>query len=296
VITFSRLGLHGRFGNQLFQYSVVKSVALETGYSLKIPNPENYNWQNQKSYLKCYDLKADLLEPEDLQKIRYRFVEPDHTKFYADVFKVPDDIDFYGYFQNYRYFSKHLPELKKEFVMREEITDKANDYLDSIRECGDRDSEIVSIHVRRGDWLAEYSYDTNMSHHYGVGDVLTPDSPYGRYVYPAMRQFEDKKVKFLVFSGGSQKGVNHNQTDMDWCKRNFKGDEFYFCEGNEDIVDFEIMRMCNHNILCHMTSFGYWAALLNGNQDKRVVAPQNYTFPDDGRQHQGFYPPSWVTV
>ena len=137
MITFTQLGKLGRFGNQLFQYSMVKSVALESGRQLKIPNPEHTVWQNQKSYLSYYDLDVDFLTSEDIRKIQYRFIEQDHANFYPEVFSTPDNIDFYGYFQNYRYFSKYLTNLKKEFVMKDEISDKAAEYLSSF----DRDWE-----------------------------------------------------------------------------------------------------------------------------------------------------------
>ena len=45
-----------------------------------------------------------------------------------------------------------------------------------------------------------------------------------------------------------------------------------------------------------MTSFGWWAAFLNENPNKIVVAPKNYTVPDDGRVEYGFYPKTWRIV
>ena len=39
MITFAQLGRYGRLGNQLFQYAMLKSVSLATGYEMKIPNP-----------------------------------------------------------------------------------------------------------------------------------------------------------------------------------------------------------------------------------------------------------------
>ena len=69
-----------------------------------------------------------------------------------------------------------------------------------------------------------------------------------------------------------------------------------FCEGNSDMQDFAIMKNCDHNLTTHMTSFGWWAAFLNENLNKIVVAPKNYTVPDDGRVNYGFYPPTWRIV
>ena len=110
-----------------------------------------------------------------------------------------------------------------------------------------------------------------------------------------MQQFPEN-VKFLVFSGGTWKGMTHNQGDINWCKENLKDDRFIFCEGNNDMQDFAIMKSCDHNIVSHSTSFGYWAAFLNENPDKIIVAPETYAVPPDGRVKNGFYPPSWRIV
>ena len=60
--------------------------------------------------------------------------------------------------------------------------------------------------------------------------------------------------------------------------------------------DFAIMTNCDHNIISHSTSFGYWAALLNTNLEKIIIAPKNYGVPPDGREKQGFYPKAWRKV
>jgi len=294
MVTFTELGRLGRLGNQLFQYAALKSISLEKGCKIKIPNPQKMEWQNQKCYLGKFNLECEYLDPQDYSHIQYRFQEADHTQFYSEVFGAPDNTDFVGYFQNYRYFSKYEDIIRKEFTLNDSIKKKASDYLDNIRKLGESDCDIVSVHMRRGDNVD--GTNPEYSNFYGKGDVLSKDSAFGKYFYSALDQFKDKNVKFLVFSGGSRKGGVHNQSDIEWCKANFYGDNIYYCEGNEDIVDFEIMRQCDHNITCHMTSFGWWAAFLNENPDKIVVAPHNYSVPDDGRAEKGFYPPRWRII
>ena len=290
MITFSQLGKYGRLGNQLFQYAMIKSVAIERGYQLKIPNPEQIIFQNQKCYLNKFNLSCDYLTDKDLSQIQHKFIEPNHAIFWPEVFSAKDNTDFYGFFQNYNYFAKHIDVIRNEFRLNQSIVEEASNYIENIKDG----TEIVSIHVRRGD----NSDGTNPEYvnFYGQGDILTKDSDYGKYLYPALELFSNKNVKFLVFSGGSRKGDGHNQTDIEWCKSNFKQDNIIFCEGNSDIVDFEIMRQCDHNITCHMTSFGWWAALLNDNPNKIVVASKNYAIPPDGRERWGFYPKTWRLI
>ena len=79
MITFSKLGRMGRLGNQLFQYAMLKSVSLETGYEIKIPNPDNIVFHNQHCYLNKFNINCDYLTDKDLRSISHTFVEPSHT-------------------------------------------------------------------------------------------------------------------------------------------------------------------------------------------------------------------------
>jgi len=291
MITFTQLGRLGRLGNQFFQYAAAKSVSLELGYELKVPNFEDVSWQNQKCLLSEFNIQCDFLDPVDFYKIQTRFVEPHHAHYFDQVFSVPPGTDLYGYFQNYRYFVKFEDQIRNEFKLNEKLEEYAEEYISAFKQPGE---EVVSLHFRRGD----NSDGTNpeYNNYYGQEDKLSEDSEFGRYFFKAMENFEDKKYRFLVFSGGSRKGMNHNQSDIDWCKENLIGDRFVFCEGNSDIQDFAIMKNCDHNLTTHMTSFGWWAAFLNENPNKIVIAPKNYTIPDDGRVKLGFYPNSWRIV
>ena len=152
---------------------------------------------------------------------------------------------------------------------------------------------VVSVHMRRGD----FTDGTNPAYltYYGQNGNISHDSEFGNYFFKALEHFGNE-VKYLVFSGGSRLGDQHNQSDIGWCKRNFNGDNVFYSEGNTDLVDFAIMSKCDHNLATHMTSFGWWAAFLNKNENKIIVAPKNYTVPDDGRAERGFYPPTWKLI
>jgi hypothetical protein len=291
MITFTQLGKLGRLGNQLFQYAVVRAVSLETGYELKIPNFDGVVWHNQQCLLNKFSIECDFLDHKDYYKIANRYIESDHTLFHKNVFEVSDNTDLYGFFQNYQYFSKYEKEIRADFRLNDSLKEYAEKYISDIKSGNE---EIVSLHFRRGDNTDGTS--SEYSNYYGREDTLSRDSIFGQYFFKAMENFNDKKYKFLVFSGGTRKGMSHNQSDIDWCKNNLDGDRFVFCEGNSDIQDFAIMKNCDHNLTTHMTSFGWWAAFLNENPNKIVIAPKNYTVPDDGRVKYGFYPNDWKIV
>jgi len=294
MITYSQIGNYGRLGNQLFQYALVRSISIEKGYELKLPDPDSIVCQNQKCQLSKFNIKVDFLTPADYNRIQYQVREPDHTKFWPQILEAPDHADFFGYFQNYRYFAKHEKQIIEDLRFQDELQSFAHDYVHNLKT---NNEQIVSVHFRRGD-----NVDGTFGRHggmvpnyYGTNGEFSDESIFGKYLKKAVEQFGDD-VKFLVFSGGGWAGMNHNQGDVDWCKENVKDDRFLFCEGNNDMEDFAIMTNCDHNIISHSTSFGYWAAFLNQNPDKIVIAPSEYTLPDDGRVQQGFYPPTWRTV
>ena len=111
-------------------------------------------------------------------------------------------------------------------------------------------TDKVSLHVRRGDYV---------NHPFYVNLTETD------YYKDAMALFPGEK--FLVFSD-----------DIEWCKQHFIGDQFDFYHESE-VEDMNMMSSCKHNIIANST-FSWWAAWLNSNPMKRVVAPKAW-HPDE---------------
>ena len=93
-----------------------------------------------------------------------------------------------------------------------------------------------------------------------IQSLLTKD-----YFDYSMSKFDINKTNFLFFSD-----------DIDWCKENFGGKEnIFFSNNTSDIIDLAAITLCDHNIISN-SGFGLWGAVLNKNNNRRVICPSKY--------------------
>jgi len=296
MITFIELGRLGRLGNQLFQYAALRGLGLSRGYTTKIPDPSKRMWHGQTCLLDNFNIECEFMEESEIRELEGRYYEPDYMNFDEQFFILPDNIDLHGFFQSTLYFKGHEEQIRKELSPKIEILDEAKENLDAIR-SEHEGCEIVSLHLRRGDNTDGSNPSKELNEMYGKNGDLELDSFYGQYLTAAKECFKDQKVKYLIFSGGSRQSGNSNETDMEWCKRNFVGEEYIFADENDSLIDFATIMQCDHNIISHISSFGWWAAYLNTKKDSIIVAPKHY-HPDrpEIEHRQGFYPTEWTLV
>jgi hypothetical protein len=148
-----------------------------------------------------------------------------------------------GFFQSEKYFSKYRQELLDIFAPPLQIVDELRAKYRSIL-----DRPNCAIHVRRGDYVSRNQYNP----------VLRLD-----YYRSAIELFEPD-TKFLVFSD-----------DLNWCKQIWSDDRFTFSEQVDEVMDLYLMSMCQHHIIAN-SSFSWWAAWLNRNPHKRIIAPKTW--------------------
>jgi len=114
--------------------------------------------------------------------------------------------------------------------------------------------DTCAIHVRRGDYL-KYP-----KHHPACG------LPYYNKGIDIIKD-KNRDCTFKVFSD-----------DIAWCKGQFKGDEFVFVEGNDEVDDLLEMSRCENNIIANST-FSWLGAYFNQNPDKTVIKPKLWFGP-----------------
>lgn len=154
--------------------------------------------------------------------------------------RITSNTDLIGYFQSEKYFYECRTEIKNTFEFLPELTDT-------------RLSDFCSIHIRRTDYLKFSDY-----HPFPGMD----------YYKASIERVKKRDIqKFLIFSD-----------DIEWCKENFKGEEFSFSEGLDEIHDMARMSSCGHNIIAN-SSFSWWGAWLNKNPQKIVISPSRWFGP-----------------
>lgn len=283
MLTFTQLGLHGRLGNQLYQYAALKSAALKYGYECKIPDPKKMTWHGQTCLLENFNIETDYLTEQDYKKINKVLNVPEPLPgVYIPCFEnIQDNTDICGFFQNTKYFENYSTQIIKELTPKKYFIDKGLKILSKIKR-----RNIISLHVRRGDQTdgtnPEYGY-------YHGNNPFDIRFPLGKHITESLSLFPDCDV--LVFTGGSRTG--DDSEDIAWAKNFFSDSKFIVSQTNDTLQDFILMSLCDHNIITGPSSFGWWASYLNPNPNKIVVAPIDYHLDGKSNLREGFYPKSW---
>lgn len=185
---------------------------------------------------------------------RTMVVEKHLYEYVPDVLDRVDDSYYDGYWQFHAYFDNYRDILKSDFQFKAFADDKNIDLYEQIKEGGD----FVSVHVRRGDYLESELYRglCGIDYYSRAIDFIKKNVP---------------NVSFLFFSN-----------DIQWCKSNLLpllgNSKYQFVDwnkGNESYRDMQLMSYCKYNIIAN-SSFSWWAAYLNSNREKIVIAPEKW--------------------
>lgn len=267
MIIADDIGLCGRMGNVLFKYAAMKALAQHCNTEAKLsPSVLHNTTHGQECCLKYFKFKCNTYTPEEVRLIRYHYMEPRWLTFYPNFFNTPNNSNITGYFQSENYFANVKDDIKDEFELRDDIQRTVDLKMESIRNRYPGKT-IIGIHMRRGD-------DNELNHRIYAPDTLVAGSWLHNFLLLSFNQFSDIKDKvFLVFTGGSRD--NDNRKDVEWCNANLKqfNIDFQVCESNDYIIDFGMLRDCDHIILNSISTFGWWAGYLNKNPYKRIVVP-----------------------
>lgn len=249
ALTFDSLGSLGRLGNQMFQYASLNGIASNLGYDCYIQNDNNELFK----YFKI---------PKRFGEANTKRIEYQGIDFIGELYnKCEDNVDLYGYFQSEKYFKNIEDKIRKEFIFYDEIYNLCNHYLNT----SFKSKEIISLHVRRGDYLTDDNFV-----------VLKLD-----YYKKALKYLPNLNV--LVLSD-----------DPEWCKKNFTDERFTVIESNNSAVDLCMMSLCDYHIIAN-SSFSWWGSWLS--KSKKTIAPSQWFQNDYSHWNtKDLYLPDWIVI
>lgn len=269
----------GGLGNQMFQYAFL--ISLREKYKQKIyadiSSFNGYNLHNGLELEKVFNIKLFIANPFDIKKLSYatnsyikqrlcrhllpkkktECIESSKGDFINSVFTNSGDCYYEGYWQNYKYFHDYYNIISNEFTFRFDSLIFENNELLKIVNLYRVYS--VSIHIRRGDYLNSKRFKNICNIDY-----------YNNAIKKALAICPN--AYFFIFSN-----------DTDWCKKNVTNmitqNKLLFIDWNNNensYIDMYIMTLCRINIIAN-SSFSWWAAYLNKNDDKIIIAPEKWT-------------------
>ena len=284
--------LNGGLGNQFFQYALGRRLSIERQTILRFdlgtfesdPQREyelyHFNtagvpiskqelhrflwWHGSKITKVCY-------EALQFRKAYYRrTVVNERTPAYdPNILKVPETVYLSGYWQSEKYFLDIQNIIRQDFTFKVEQDLKSQEVARMIK-----NTQSVSIHMRRGDYVS--NVETNRVH--GICDL--------DYYKQCVSKIAEKisNPHFFVFSD-----------DPDWVTTNFHLNYpvtfVVHNDASRNYEDLRLMSMCKHNIIAN-SSFSWWGAWRNQNQEKLVFAPKKW-FNDPKLDTKDLIPCGW---
>lgn len=254
------LALRNRKPNSLFFFDIGGSVGCHNGFELPTIFPSislcRATWYSRLRYRTPFLFKH-------LKTLK----QPDSLTFYPEYLQEKSDAVYDGFWQSEQYFLDAKDAILKHFSFNETLLNNATLEM---RNKLIAETESVSVHIRRGDYLSETFRLTCSLEYYKKAISLVSeklDAPH-----------------FYFFSD-----------DITWVKENFPYINATFIDWNkskDSWQDMYLMSLCKHNIVAN-SSFSWWGAWLNKNTTKIVIVPSLW-FNDGSKQD--IQPTSWLLI
>jgi hypothetical protein len=271
-ITFTTIGESGNLGSQLQQYASLYAIAKKTNRNIVFPE-SSLNLGFGFKFAELLNIPINT-KPDDFFHDFSYYRPNDRLILDNNVFNLNPNLNF-NIINRFDLFYYWYPDYSKdilEWEWNKEYKNQADEIYNMIKTEG---KELVSLHVRRGDYLLP-QHD-----HFCQLDV----NYYEEALQPFIKEID--KYQFVIFSN-----------DIEWCKSNLiEGDSVTFIEPSIDYVDLILMSMCDHNIIAN-SSYSWWAAFKNKNKNKKIYCPENYlkSYSPYSHINKNYYPKNWNAI
>lgn len=283
MISYDRLGSNGRLGNQMFQYAALRGIAAHRNFEWCIP-PEDYPSLTNYTIQECFKLKH--LNENNIGFLNTNVSKNEQLGFYnlvnankhiknrieksyefdEDLFNnLEDDTNIDGFFQTEKYFKHIENEIREDFEFKDDILNPCKEFMSQF-------SEVIFLHVRRGDNVGR--------------EDLWRTTTLDNYYPQALEHFSDTTAVIVC------------SDDIEWCSQQkfFDDDRFYLSNNNQKYsykcldgdnvmrnstvpyVDLCLMTLCNGGIV-PTSSLGWWGGYLQKDRTNPIIVQNPWFGP-----------------
>jgi hypothetical protein len=272
-MSFCSVEIIGGLGNQLFQiamlYLYAKHSKKNMVFKYQEQLPDRFNLPRKTFWYSLFKSQFKVLPLTDYEQIGFHEIyERVHHKYTTLPYKYDDNILFKGYFQSFKYIDDDIRQQMINLVYSNaDLMHTAYNKYNEIKEnfkC--EDDDMVSVHIRRTDflWLKDFNYNLKTNYYKNALEIV------------------DKKY-IVIFSD-----------DIEWCREiidrslyDYK--DIYFVDINNVEIEFILMSMFQHNIIANST-FSIWASFISTyQQPKIVIAPKTWYGATGPKEHDEIY-------
>lgn len=263
----------GGLGNQLFQYSLGRHLAILNDTELKLDVSEFETYKLHAYSLGAFNVKEQFASQDEIARFkkyqrrpgkinflynrliadRRKYVQEKQFHFDSEVLKVRGDAYLTGFWQTEKYFKDIEGLIRKDVTLKRPLSTQSESIA---REMASKNA--VSLHIRRADYVTDPATNAYL----GTCSI--------EYYQEAARRIADKvgDPHFFLFSD-----------DHAWVKENLKLP--YPCTyvdhngPDKNYEDLTLMSMAKHAIIAN-SSFSWWGAWLIQNPTKIVIGPTRW--------------------
>tara|TARA_B100001057_G_scaffold494302_1_gene590556 strand:+ start:1074 stop:1982 length:909 start_codon:yes stop_codon:yes gene_type:complete len=290
-------------GNQLFMYANAFALSKKINYNLFIDNEsayfkkkniEKYQLHNfnistnicedkfkYNSYIKDFQRKILILsnsfrkEKNFLLEKKNEFKKTKYFDFTNNSFSKILFIE--GHYETEKYFKDYKDQLKLEFSLKNLDSYKKNKYSELIK----KNPNIVSICIRQN------RFSERINNRFNKNNIITSENFTKKtidYIFRAVTHIDNKfdNIKYLVWSN-----------DFKDLRNYFPENKFMFIDNqeNKSLNDFYLLLNCK-NFIVGPTSFHWWPAWLNSDQNSLIFRPKDLNASDN----YDFWPNNWMSI
>ncbi len=284
--------IHGGLGNQLFQYALGRNLSLQNNTELRLDSSFYQEQDLRICLLKYFNITENFIDDTTVTKIKkiskkytcawflnklnkkILYLKENPKKYFQidnKIIKLNAKKNNYldGYWQNENYFMAIQDVIRKEFTLKPEYKIDDNPIYKKIQ-----DSQSISLHIRRTDYLSKENlyHNLSLSYYQKAIDLMCE---------------KIKNPEFFIFSD-----------DIEWAKENIKIKfPTYYVSAEAKLTDYQeliCMSKCKYNIIAN-SSFSWWAAWLNDYPEKIVLAPHKW-FNTNQYNTDEILPKNWIKI